>query len=930
MSNLVRLRELFEATIALPPEQRAGFTAIACGDDLALRDELDALLACDDEASDPLAASVAATAASHFDAATPWLGRRVGNYRIVSEIGHGGMGSVYLAERADREYQSQVAIKLIRGFPSADALERLRRERQVLAGLVHPNIARLLDGGTTAEGQPFLVMEYIEGLPLGVWWAEKMPTLTTRLRLFQQLCRAVHYAHQNLIVHRDLKPANVIVRGDDTPLLLDFGIAKLTATDASGEHATELRAFTVDYASPEQIAGQPVTTASDVFGLGLILYELLCGKPYKSGGKTGSWRESRPARIALQAEAIWIRDDAARIDGDLDHVVHRALAPEPERRYNSAAALAGEIDNYFAGLPLEAGPDRLGYRIRKFVSRHRAAVAAGMLALVGVIGASAWLVVERNRAVFAEQRALTEARSAEQTTEFLLRLFNDADPENTRGRDISARDLLDHGRDLLGTALTDQPLVRARLLSVLGEIYTSIGQPQRSIELLTQSIALQRAPGADPLRLANGLHEVCRAYTDTSQYPQALAACREALTLRQALLPADAIDIGHSYDSIGLVEQGQGEFASADRDYRHALEIFTAAGTAHREDVASTHHNLGQLAAHKGDPATARSEYETALTIKRALFGEAHPRTVNSLNGLAQSEQALGDLVAAKRDFEKVLALRVQVQGDDNMHAGHAHNDLAAVLQDSGDYAAAEIHYRAALALLIKHLPADSMDRAGTTNNLGTLFEDRGDYASALPLFEQSLAIREKKFSAPHPSLARAQHNLARCQFELGYLAAVRPLLDNALTTRRTLPADNAERFDSEVLDAEWQLATGHADIATKNLQALTLPNGRGGYRRRARYAEAIAHIAAAKHDWITARSAEQQALTELQPVVAKDHPLYAQAAARLAYYAHETGDDAAARGLLVGALPVLRVALVAQAKDRVDAERLAIMLAIK
>ncbi len=930
MSRLVRLRELFEAAIALPPEQRASFAAAACGEDLALRDELEALLACDDEASDPLAASVAATAASHFDAATPWLGRRVGHYRILSEIGRGGMGSVYLAERADREYQSQVAIKLIRGFPTADALERLRRERQVLAGLVHPNIARLLDGGTTVEGQPFLVMEYIEGLPLGAWWAEKTPTLTTRLRLFQQLCRAVHYAHQNLIVHRDLKPANVIVRGDDTPMLLDFGIAKLTATDASGERATELRAFTVDYASPEQIAGEPVTTASDVFGLGLILYELLCGKSYKSDGKTGSWRESRPARIALQAEASWIREDAARINGDLDHVVLRALAPEPERRYNSAAALAGEIDNYFAGLPLEAGPDRLGYRIRKFISRHRAAVAAGLLALVCVIGASAWLAVERARALHAEHQAEVEAHSAEQVTEFLLSLFKDADPENTRGRDISARDLLDHGRTLLGTTLSDQPQVRARLLQALGEIYTSIGQPQRSIELLTPAVALLRAPGADQLRLANALHELCRAYTDSSDYTQALSACREAITLRQLLLPIDDPEIGHTESSLGLLEQYQADFVGAGRDFHRALAIFAAAGPRYRDEVASVHHNLGFLAFRTGDNLTARSEYQIALDSKRAIFGDQHPRTLNSLNGLAQSEQALGELATAKRDFERALALRIQVQGSESIQVAHTQNDLAGVLQDMGEYAEAESHYRAAMVLFTKLETADSMDNASTVNNLGTLFEDRGDYAGALPLFEQSLAIREKKFSAPHPSLARAQHNLARCQFELGNLAAARPLLDSALATRRTLPADNAERFDSDVLDAEWQLASGHVDIAAKNLQALTLPVGRGGYRRRARYAEALAHIAAAKHDWTTARSAEQQALTELQLVVAKDHPLYAQAAAKLAYYAHETGDDATARELLRSALPVLRVALVAQAKDRLDAERLAIMLAIK
>lgn len=935
MPSLLRLRELFDAAVALAPEQRHAFVLQSCGADESLRAQLEALLACDaggaivTQADDPLAASIAATAASHFDSTAPWIGQRVGNYRILHELGRGGMGSVYLAERDDREYESRVAIKLILGFPSPAALERLRRERQVLAGLVHPHIARLLDGGTTPEGQPYLVIEYVDGLPLARWWAERRPPLALRLRLFQQLCQAVHHAHQNLIVHRDLKPANVMVRADDTPALLDFGIAKLTAADASAERVTELRAFTVDYASPEQLSGAPVTTASDIYGLGLILYELLCGKPYKSGGHTASWRESRPARVARQAEMAWVRDDAARMDGDLDHLVRKALAEEPERRYSSAAAMAAEIERYLAGLPLEAGPDRLGYRFGKFVRRHRVGVAAAALALAGMLGLSAWLAVERARAFRAERLAQREARTANQVTEFLLGLFKDVDPENARGRDISARELLDKGSERLAGTLGDEPAVRSRLLGALGTIYTSLGRPARSVELINEALSLARASGADPRHLAQILNELCRAYYDESEYAKARASCEESLSLREASLPAGDPDVGHGHDLLGLVDQGQGNFAAAERHYRQALAIFAAAGAEHREDVASTSHNLAFLSAQRGDYAAARGQYAQALETKRALYGDAHPLTLNSLNGLAQSEQALGDLESARGHFEQVLALRVKVQGAQSVPTGHAHNDLAAVLQDLGDYASAEQHYRIALELYEKLEPADSMDRASTANNLATLYEDRGDYADAQSLFERSLDVRKAKFSATHPSLARAQHNLARCLIENGNAVGARPLLDAALATRRALPAQHAERYDSELLEAEWQLAGGHADVALAELNALAPPAGRGNYRRRARHGDALARASAALGDVSAARAAEQRAFEALREELPPDHPLCAQAAARLARYLYAAKDEEPARSRLQSALPVLRRALVAGAPDLIEAENLAARLVV-
>ena len=921
-----RLRDLFDAAIALPPAKRAEFLDRSCRHDALLRAEVERLLASETTQDDEALSARAAAAATEFVASAPWIGRRVGSYRILRELGSGGMGSVYLAERADAEYESRVAIKLIRGFPSADALERLRHERQVLAGLVHPNIARLLDGGTTTEGQPFLVIEYVEGLALLDWAAARQPTLKRRLDVFLQLCRAVHYAHQNLIVHRDLKPGNVIVRDDDTPVLLDFGIAKLTAPDASGSRPTELRAFTEDYASPEQIEGGAVTTASDVYALGLVLYELLCGKRYRSGGRSESWRQARPGRVAHAASELWLKREAGQVGGDLEHIVRRALAPEPAERYASAAAFAADVERYFSGQALEAGPDRIGYRLGKFVSRHRAPVAAACAGVVLILGAALWLGIERHRALRAERRAAIEAQTANKTTDFLLQLFQAVDPANAQGKELSARELLDGGREMLARqALADQPQVRARLLSALGQIYISIGQPQRATELSEEAVQLLRRPDGDPLRLAYALNELCRAQTMASDYAKALPHCREGLSIRSVRLAPDHVDIGHSLMALGVVEQEVGHYDVARENYTRALAIFSAAGPEHADDVAAVHHNLGFLAGHRQDWATARREYQIAYDSKRALLGDSHPNTLVSLSGLAAAEGELGDRAAQLAHLETDLALSLKVHGADSVPAARMHNDIAGALQDAGDYAAAEMHYRAALDSYARLTAADSIEIAQSTNNLATLYEDRGDLAAAQPLFRRSLAIRSAKFTPPHPSIARAQNNLARCLLESGDAAAAQPLLDAALAARRALFPDSGERFDSELLALEIAHARGQ-DVRTA-VEALTPPAGRAGYKRRARWFALRARSAADAQDFNAARRLQQQALDALREVAGAKHPLYAQGAARLAAYAHAAGDDAAARAALTPALAVLRANLVATADDRVAAEALAATL---
>ncbi|MEO8673114.1 MAG: serine/threonine-protein kinase [Tahibacter sp.] len=923
MIDTKRLRELFDAAVQLSGPQRSEFVQNACQGNSVLRRELEQLLDCDND-EDPLAESIAATAADHLDHSAPWIGQRVGNYRVLSELGRGGMGSVFLAERADAEYETRVAIKLIRGFPTREALQRLRRERQLLAGLQHPGIARLLDGGTTESGQPYLVIEFVDGVPLNQWLLDQQADLHTRLLLFQSLCAAVHFAHQNLVVHSDLKPANVLVRADGKPVLLDFGIARLVDAGAGDSRPTELRAFTPDYASPEQLAGGSVSSASDVYALGLLLYEMLCGESYRGVVRSQTGRTRRPSRTALASNQSWLRADAAVLRGDLDHVVAQALQEDPVRRYSSAAALSQDIERYFAGKPLDAVPDRSAYRIGKFLRRHKLASAMTGMLLLAMLGFGWWLAAERAHAVRAEQAARIEADTANHVTDFLLGLFRQADPETARGKEPSVREVLDQGRDRIDAELAGQPVVRARLLTRLGEIYTSIGQPKSSIALLQQAVSLLREPNTDPLALAFGLNELCRAFNLAADYAPARKACEEGLSIRRAHRPPSHPDLGHSYNSLGIVEQEQGNAAAAEENFRKALAIFESAGPESREDLASTQHNLGYAAAHRGDYVAAQRAYAAALTEKRLLFGDAHPRTLNSLLGIANAEVGLGQNDAARRDFEAILALRIKVHGAESIDVARTHNELASLLQDSGELASADAHYAQAQQLYERLLPADALDHAVNANNRATLAEDRGDVPLARSLYQRSYDLRSAKLALGDPARVRSETNFARFLLQTGEQDAARPLL-LSLSGVPALRALNAkESFDLAMLAIEGQLFNKQLSAAEQALRELPPPQGAMEFRRRLRHGDALARCLALQKRPVEALAAYSTAIDELTRRLGPSHPVQARAAVTLAGYLLATGDLVQGRERLRVALSVLRNSQVPTSPALNEAMRLA------
>ncbi|HYG63748.1 MAG TPA: serine/threonine-protein kinase, partial [Thermoanaerobaculia bacterium] len=523
-----RIDGLFAEALELPPDERQGFLAAACAGDDELRSEVESLLAADAEGEEG--------AAFLEQPAGEWLDldeaggpeRRLGPYRLLRRLGAGGMGSVYLARRDDGLYEREVAVKILRsGLEGTGALHRFLAERQILARLEHPGIARLYDGGRTTGGRPFLVMELVDGLPLDEYCDRHRLGVEERLRLFVRICAAVQHAHQNLLVHRDLKPANILVTAEGEPKLLDFGIAKrlgpesADGADGSGPVTrTGLRVMTPSYASPEQVRGEAITTASDVYSLGVLLYELLAGRsPYRIAGGLPHEVEraicddepERPSQALLRisgdrppeeiAAARGTRPQALRrrLRGDLDTIVLEALRKEPRRRYGSAARLAEDIERHLRNLPVAARPDSLLYRTRKLLRRRRAAAIAVTLGALLALGFVLSLV-EQGR------RLARERDKARYALSFLVEAFKNADPYHTRGRRLTAEEVLEQGAARVARDLHGRPEVQAAVLDAIGEVYLGQGRADAAAPLLERALAMRRQdPGAAPADLANTL-----------------------------------------------------------------------------------------------------------------------------------------------------------------------------------------------------------------------------------------------------------------------------------------------------------------------------------------------------------------------------------------------------------------------------------------
>jgi serine/threonine protein kinase len=720
------------------------------------------------------------------------MGDRIGPYRVLRTLGAGGMGEVYLAERADAQFEQQVAIKVVHGGALAIGMHsRLKLERQILAQLDHPNIAHLLDGGALPDGSAYIVMEFIDGIAIDDFCDSNRLDTTARLKLFQMVCGAVHYAHQNLVVHRDLKPSNILVTAAGVPKLLDFGIAKLLDDRQAARHTlavtqADIRIMTPDHASPEQVRGQAITTSSDVYVLGVLLYKLLCGSgPFFISSMRLSEieraiceRDPPPPSDLVSAndspEARAIADarnsTGSRLrrilKGDLDNIVLMALRKEPERRYASAQQMASDIQRHLDSMPVIAHRDTLSYRSTKFVRRHWLPLTASFIAVSIVLAfatttylQSLRIAAERDRAAQQRERAEHERARAEEVSSFLVNLFKLSDPKENRGNQVTARELLDSGAKRLQTGLQGQPETKAALLSTVGTVYDSLGQFQDALPLLDESLRLQ-AQSQDHSRVET-LLELGRARIGAGDLRGAEAPLQEALHIAQRDTGASSIQTGHSLWSLGMLRFEQGSNAEAKDLYIRSLRILENSH-APQTDASAVLGDLAQIYVLEQQWILAKQTQERALDIDRRVLGDDDPRVAYRLNNLAIVAQNMGDLKLAETLYLDALKRQQHIYGDRHPETASAKGNYGLLLQREGRLSEAEPFLRGALAARLSLYGPDHFMVGYCRVSLAILLHDKGDLATSENEFRQALAIYDKSLPPNHQYRASLLMHFAR------------------------------------------------------------------------------------------------------------------------------------------------------------------------
>jgi len=777
------IESLFDDALDLPPSERASFLDDACSGDAALRADVQRLLDAYTDAPsflDARAAQVGRDVADELQQVPDRRGERVGPYRLNNRLAEGGMSVVYRAERVDGSFDQTVALKLLPGhFDTEERIGRFRAERQILAGLSHPNIARLLDGGLTTDGYPYLAMEYVDGQPITAFAEAEELDLPGRLSLLQDVLGALQFAHKNLIVHRDIKPDNIFVTGDGEVKLLDFGIAKLLDQPKDVPFTLPLtrtgqRLMTPEYAAPEQVTGDTVTTATDVYQVGVLAYELLTGvRPFDLRGKTPSQIEQivaeeapeRPSTAVQQTGKVESMPAATPVSGELtgelDAIILKALSKEPDRRYASVEAFAEDIQRFLDGRPVKARTPTVRYRARKFVSRHRWPVTtAGVVSLV-IVGFVIALIAQRNIAIEERDRYQQELATSEAVTGYLTELFAASNPRETQGDTLTAFELLDQGVTSID-ALDGESRVQTRLMEVMAASYTQIGSYDAADDLLTRTLELTReASGEQSAATASVLANLAALRSDQGDARAADSLYRAALTIKREQLADDHPDLSRSVNGLATIRSREGDLEEAEALYREALALRRATHGERHEHVAATMRNLGILLGRQDELDEAVELMEEALTIEREVLGENHLQVAETATSLAAGYSQQGDNAAAQTLLEDALAIKTQTLGDDHPDLLATLNNLGVITERLGDYATADSLYHRTLDLAIATYGPDHPAVAMTTSNRGTLARRQSDYETALAHYRDALELQEKIYDGEHPAIAGQLKNVA-------------------------------------------------------------------------------------------------------------------------------------------------------------------------
>ncbi|MBL1215240.1 MAG: serine/threonine protein kinase [Ignavibacteriae bacterium] len=836
----LKVQELFDKAFEMDAEQRLNYLNEKCGSDKDLFNEVMSLLDADVNAHS-IFDEDERKRISEFEE-PDYIGKKIGVYKVLRKIASGGMGTVYYAERDDGTFERKVALKLIKGgINSIQIVRRFQRERQILARLHHPNIARLLDGGLTEDRNPYFSMEYVDGKPIIEYCDDNNLNINQRLKIFQKVCAAVQYAHNNLVVHRDLKPNNIYVTNDGVVKLLDFGIAKVfssedDSSDISQITQTGFKIMTPEYAAPEQIRGEPVTTSTDIYALGLVLFKLLVGAfPYDK--PTTSVLDLEKSIVTDQAQKpsnilkrktheSRAEDDISGVErisklrntspeklrkllvGDLDNICLMALRKEQERRYSSVEQFSQDISNYLNNLPVVARQDTISYRAQKFFNRHKVSVVAAAAAAILIIFITTFYTLK-----LADERdkARVEAEKAEQVASFLVDLFENSDPSQSKGEDITARELLEAGAKKIDEELVDQPVVKAAILDVIGGVYESLGSYDKSLNMYQNSLEIRRYlfgeqglevaesysnignlsrlrgeysyadsvyrlslsiysedDYSDKEKSASAITGLAFVINDLGKYEEADSLYRIGLQLQEQVLGKNHPDVGVTLTNMALVQHEMGNYQESEELYKRAVKIHRETlGPIHPE-LSNTLYNYALLLKDLSKLDEAEKLHREVLAADRKLFGEEHPNVAYSLRGLAHILEITNRKDEAIEMMEEVLRIRIKLLGEDHPDVGQGLKSLGRVEHSINNFKKAEELYKDALKIFIDTGGKENPNVAQTIGNLGWLYFDKGEYQKSENYLDSAYKMKKKIYGYDHFSTAIAILQLSRTYNALG------------------------------------------------------------------------------------------------------------------------------------------------------------------
>lgn len=740
------------------------------------------------------------------------------------------MGRVYLAHRADDQFEQQVAIKVgAQRLVDPMTQARLRAERQILANLAHPNIAKLFDGGTTSEGVPYLVMEYVDGVPIDAYCDANRLSVAERLELLRTVCDAIHYAHQNLVIHRDIKAANVLVTEDGVPKLLDFGIAKLIDHEGrvdDGLTREGVAVLTPANAAPEQIRQQAITTATDTYALGLLMYRLLTGTPAFELTSCAPVEFARivcehpptpPSQLFTQlarADATLAQEIAADrrspvkslarlLRGDIDTIVMKALRKEPHRRYGSCLELADDIHRHLQSLPIEARADSQLYKARKFVQRHALGVASATGALVTLLVFAIVLSVQNERITAERDHAVAVSR-------FLEEIFTTPDPANARGLDKTAKEILAVGAERIRKDLGDRPEVQSELMETIGRVYLNLGEYTPSIDMLEASLALRLATlGPDHPDVARGRNQLAEALIRKAEYGRARELLEQSFAINRAKRGASSPEVATNLYNLAELHLATGELDAAEAAANQSIAIYVPLGTAHGIELAEAKNTLSRILQVRGQLDDTERLLRESIEIVEATGGSDHPLLAYYLQNLGVLLQSQGEFDAAELALQQSLETTRRVLGEKHDLVATTRSIQGGLLHQRGAFAEAEDAYREALAIDSERRgpahPYVGYDLTG----LAILLHDMGRLDEAEETLRRALGIYAVSLDDDHQYIASALTELGAVLVSRGDAGDAVPLLTEALRIRRLdYPDDN-------VLTAATMLELGSALLET-------------------------------------------------------------------------------------------------------------------